>query len=86
MGLATALSVALVGLRGEPVEVQCHVASGLPQFTVTGLPDAAVTQARDRVRAAVLTSGAEWPGRRITIGLYPATLPKTGSALDLSVR
>lgn len=85
MGLATTWSVALLGVAGQPVEVQCHVASGLPLFTVTGLPDTAVTQARDRVRAAVLTSGEQWPQRRTTIGLYPATLPKTGSALDLAI-
>jgi magnesium chelatase family protein len=67
------------------VEVEAHLAAGLPGLVITGLPDTAVAEARDRVRAAVLNSGQAWPTRRITVGLGPAWLPKRGSGLDLAV-
>ncbi|MGH3545626.1 MAG: magnesium chelatase domain-containing protein, partial [Mycobacteriales bacterium] len=69
MGFAGANAVALLGIEGHIVQVEVHVASGLPGVFVTGLPDAAVAQARDRVRAAMLNSGFDWPQQRITIGL-----------------
>lgn len=85
MGFARANAVALLGIDGHIVQVEVHVASGLPGVCVTGLPDAAVAQARDRVRAAMLNSGFDWPQQRITIGLGPAWLPKHGSGYDLAV-
>lgn len=85
MAFASAWSVALVGVEGHPVEVQADLAQGLPTLTVTGMPDAGVTQARDRVRAAVVNTGSVWPQKRITIGLYPATMRKVGSAFDLAI-
>ncbi len=85
MGFAATRAMALIGVQGHPVQVEVHLAQGLPAVLVTGLPDAAVAQARDRVRAAVLNSGYSWPQGRITIGLGPAWLPKHGSSYDLAV-
>ncbi|GAA0279358.1 YifB family Mg chelatase-like AAA ATPase [Cryptosporangium japonicum] len=84
-GFARALAVGLQGVHGRVVEVEAHLAQGLPGLVITGLPDAAVTQARDRVRAAVLNSGQRWPDQRITVGLGPAWLPKHGTSFDLAV-
>ncbi|MBF0686667.1 MAG: YifB family Mg chelatase-like AAA ATPase [Cellulomonas sp.] len=78
-------AVALVGLVGHLVDVESHLAPSLPAFTLVGLPDASLAEARDRVRAAVTSSGLAWPTRRITVNLSPATLPKTGSSFDLAV-
>lgn len=78
-------AVALVGLTGHVVDVESHLAPSLPAFTLVGLPDASLAEARDRVRAAVTSSGLAWPNRRITVNLSPATLPKTGSSFDLAV-
>jgi len=84
-GFARALAVGLHGVHGRVVEVEAHLAQGLPGLVITGLPDAAVVQARDRVRAAVLNSGQRWPDQRITVGLGPAWLPKHGTNFDLAV-
>ena len=85
MTLARALSVALVGVVGNLVEVEADLADGLPGMALVGLPDPAVHEARDRVRAAVVNSGVAWPSRRMTVGLFPATLPKSGSGFDLAM-
>ena len=85
MTLGRTLAVALVGLRGHVVEVEAHLAPSLPAFTLVGLPDAALAESRDRVRAAVSSSGLAWPQRRITVNLSPATLPKSGSTFDLAI-
>jgi magnesium chelatase family protein len=85
MGLARALCVAVVGVEGHLVEVQVDLASGLPALTLIGLPDAALHEARDRIRAAVVNSRQVWPTGRITVGLFPATLPKSGSGFDLAI-
>jgi magnesium chelatase family protein len=82
---AKVLSVGLVGVRGQLVEVEADVANGLPLVALSGLPDTALHEARDRVRAAIVNSGQSWPNRRITINLLPATLPKSGSGFDLAV-
>jgi len=84
MSYAKALAVGLVGLSGHVVEVEADLAAGLPGFTLTGLPDAALSEARDRVRAALVNSGETWPNRRITVNLLPAALPKHGSLFDVS--
>src|SRR6266536_1888080 len=85
MSYAKVLAVVLVGLAGHLVEVEADLAAGLPGLTLTGLPDAALSEARDRVRAALVNSGESWPNRRITVNLLPAALPKHGSALDLAI-
>jgi magnesium chelatase family protein len=85
MGYAKVHAIALLGMAGQPVVVEADVASGLPTLVVSGLPDATLCEARDRVRAAVVNSGESWPNRRITVNLLPAHLPKHGSGFDLAV-
>ncbi|RKS77355.1 magnesium chelatase family protein [Motilibacter peucedani] len=85
MALGRARAVALLGVDGAVVEVEAHIAAGLPGFSLVGLPDAALSEARDRVRAALVNSGEPWPQSRITVGLSPASLPKRGSGFDLAV-
>jgi len=79
------LSVALVGVSGHVIDVEAHLAASLPAFTVVGLPDTSLSEARDRVRAAVASSALTWPARRITVNLSPASLPKSGPATDLAI-
>ena len=85
MGYAKVHSVALLGVAGEVVVVEAHLATGLPYLVVSGLPDAALVESRDRVRSAVVNSGESWPPHRITVNLLPAHLPKHGSGFDLAV-
>src|SRR5919199_313027 len=85
MGLGRALSVALLGLDGHVVEVQADVAPGVPAFLLVGLPDAALGEARDRVRTALANCGLGLPSRRITVNLSPGALPKAGTGFDLAV-
>ena len=83
--LATSQSCAVVGLEGYIVRVEVDISPGLPKFNVVGLPDAAVQEARERVRAALRNSGFEFPMRRITANLAPADLKKAGPAYDLPI-
>lgn len=83
--LAAVASATLNGAVGRPVSVEVHVSNGLPGFTIVGLPDAAVREARDRVRAAVLSSGLPWPLRRVTVNLAPSGVRKGGAGLDLAI-
>ncbi len=83
--LASIASATLSGALGTPVSVEIHVSSGLPGFTIVGLPDAAVREARDRVRAALLSSGLPWPMRRVTVNLAPSGVRKAGAGLDLPI-
>ncbi len=85
MGFARTCSVALVGVEGVVVEVQADLEPGVAAFTLVGLPDKSLTESRDRVRAAVVNSGAEWPQKKLTVGLSPASVPKGGSGFDLAV-
>ncbi|MFF8694954.1 YifB family Mg chelatase-like AAA ATPase [Streptomyces sp. NPDC015144] len=85
MGFARACSVALVGVEGVVVEVQADLEAGVAAFTLVGLPDKSLVESRDRVRAAVANSGAEWPQKKLTVGLSPASVPKSGSGFDLAV-
>ncbi|GAA2380615.1 YifB family Mg chelatase-like AAA ATPase [Dactylosporangium salmoneum] len=85
MGYAMVRSVALHGVAGEVIVVEADVAPGLPSLVVSGLPDAALSEARDRVRAAVHNSGAYWPQQRITVNLLPAHVRKHGSGFDTAV-
>ncbi|WP_322752122.1 MULTISPECIES: YifB family Mg chelatase-like AAA ATPase [unclassified Frankia] len=85
MPLARAFSVAIVGVHGHLVEVEADLANGLPAITLVGLPDAALHEAKDRIRAAIVNSGQAWPNQRITVGLFPATLPKSGSGFDVAM-
>ena len=83
-GLGRTLSVALSGLDGVLVDVEAHIAQGLPHFAVGGLPDTACAQAPDRVRPAAATSGVPVPPHRVTVNLSPASIPKRGASFDLS--
>ncbi len=85
MAFARTCSVALVGVDGVIVEVQADLEPGVAAFTLVGLPDKALTEARDRVRAAICNSGEAWPQRKLTVGLSPASVPKSGSGFDLAV-
>ncbi|MFF7263303.1 YifB family Mg chelatase-like AAA ATPase [Streptomyces sp. NPDC008159] len=85
MGFARTCSVALVGVEGVVVEVQADLEPGVAAFTLVGLPDKSLTESKDRVRAAVVNSGAEWPQKKLTVGLSPASVPKAGSGFDLAV-
>lgn len=83
--IGSARSVALSGLDGRVIEVEAALGGGLPRTVIVGLPDTALYQARDRVKAAIGTSGLAWPDRLVTINLTPATLPKAGSHYDLAI-
>ncbi|MFD7918600.1 YifB family Mg chelatase-like AAA ATPase [Streptomyces sp. NPDC059740] len=85
MGFARTRSVALVGVEGVVVEVQADLEPGVATFTLVGLPDKSLVESRDRVRAALANSGVEWPQRKLTVGLSPASVPKSGSGFDLAV-
>lgn len=82
---ATVTTATLVGVEAVPVEVQADVSSGLPVFGIVGLPDVAVQEARDRVRAALRTSGYEFPNARVIVNLAPAPLRKHGTGFDLPI-
>lgn len=85
MALAIAHSRGLDGLNAPPVRVEVHLAGGLPSLTLVGLPDTEVKEARDRVRAAIVNSGFEFPQKRITVNLAPADLPKESGRFDLPI-
>ncbi len=83
--LAKVTSCALVGLEGATVQVEVDISPGLPSFTIVGLPDKAVQESRERVRAAIKNSGFPFPMKRLTVNLAPADLPKEGPAYDLPI-
>ena len=85
MTLARTWSVGIVGVQGALVEVEVDLANGLPGVVLVGLPDAVVRQSVDRVKAAVVNTGHDFPMRRVTIGLSPASMPKQGSGFDLAL-
>jgi magnesium chelatase family protein len=85
MALGRAFSVAVRGLDGQIVEIEADITSGLPAVHLVGLPDAALQESRDRVRAAVTNCGNSWPMARLTLALSPATLPKMGSVYDCAL-
>ena len=77
MSLAIVHSRAQIGVEAPAVTVEAHLANGLPALTLVGLPETAVKESKDRVRSAILTSGFDFPARRITLNLAPADLPRT---------
>ena len=83
--LASLTSATVLGVDGQLVTVEVHISSGLPSYQVVGLPDAAVRESRERVRAALLSSELSWPRNRVTINLAPGGVRKTGAGLDLAV-
>ncbi|MBU2022065.1 MAG: ATP-dependent protease, partial [Gammaproteobacteria bacterium] len=85
MSLATIYSRARVGVSSPLVTVETHISNGLPSLNIVGLPEAAVREAKDRVRSAIINSHFEFPTRRVTINLAPADLPKEGGRYDLAI-
>ncbi len=85
MATSAVKSVALDGVIGRLVSVEADISNGIPGWSLSGLPDACVSEARDRCRAAVVNSGKEWPTRRLTVAMYPAALRKVGSHYDLAI-
>lgn len=85
LATATVSSATILGVDGRPVTVEVHVSQGLPAFAIVGLPDASCRESRDRVRAALLSSGLAWPPHRITVNLAPTSVRKIGSGLDLAI-
>lgn len=85
MALGRAFSVAVTGVDGQVVEIEADIGRGLPGVKMVGLPDTALQESRDRVRAAVTNSGGEWPDSKVVLALSPATLPKVGSVYDLAL-
>jgi magnesium chelatase family protein len=85
VGLARLISRGQSGLEAYEVSVEVHIAGGLPAFAITGLPAPAVRESRDRVRAALVNCGFEWPASRITAHLGPADIPKEGGRFDLAI-
>lgn len=83
--LAMVASATLVGVQGQSISVEVHVSNGLPSFSIVGLPDASCRESRDRVRAAILSSGLRWPQKRITVNLAPTGVRKGGAGLDLPI-
>ncbi|MDJ0391918.1 YifB family Mg chelatase-like AAA ATPase [Rhodococcus sp. G-MC3] len=85
MALGRAFSVAVSGVDGQVVEIEADIGRGLPGVHLVGLPDTALNESRDRVKAAVTNSGGSWPDSRVILALSPATLPKVGSVYDLAL-
>lgn len=85
MAFARTCGVALLGVEGVVVEVQADLEPGVAAFTLVGLADKSLSESRDRVRAAVINSGEEWPQKKLTVGLSPASVPKQGSGFDVAV-
>lgn len=83
--IARVESLGLNGIDGYPVLVECFISNGLPGFEIVGLPDAAVKESRERVRAAIKTSGFKFPVGRITLNLAPADTKKSGTVYDLPI-
>ena len=83
--LANVLSAAIVGVDAHLVDVEVDISSGLPQFSIVGLPDATVRESRDRVRAALKNSGFHFPVKKVTVNLAPANIKKEGAGLDLAI-
>lgn len=85
MSMGRARSVVLLGMEGHVIEVEADIGQSLPAFVLLGLPDAALRESQDRIRSAAKNTGLQIPRRRLTVNLFPASLPKSGSSLDLAI-
>ena len=85
MSLARTLGIGLRGLEGQLIEIEADVGNGIPAFILLGLPDAALNESRERIRAAARNSGIALPNRRLTVNLTPATVHKRGSGFDVAI-
>ena len=85
MTIGTGLSIGLIGLKAFTIQMQAFISPGLPYFSIIGLPDASLSEAKERVRSACQAIGFSWPQTRVTVNLSPASLPKRGSSHDLAI-
>ena len=85
MSMGHTQSVALLGITGSLIEIEVDISDGIPMYSLLGLPDAALQESRDRVRAAITNCKEIWPNRKVTVSMSPAWLPKSGSSFDLSI-
>jgi magnesium chelatase family protein len=85
VSVAQVSAISLLGLAGEIIQVESDVSDGVPSYSLLGLPDAALSESRDRVRAAIVNSELSWPNRKVVVSLSPAWLPKSGSSFDLPI-
>ncbi len=85
MTVTSIRSISLLGLTGTLVDIEVDISDGLPIYTLLGLPDSALMESKDRIRAALINSGEAWPNRKVTVSLTPAWLPKSGSSFDLPI-
>lgn len=85
MAIGEAMSVGLVGLKAFIIQIQAFISQGLPYFSIIGLPDASLSEARERVKSACQATGFRWPDTRVTVNLSPASMPKRGSSHDLAI-
>ena len=85
MAIGSALSVGLIGLKAFIIQIQAFISPGLPYFSIIGLPDTSLSEARERVKSACQASGFKWPETRVTVNLSPASMPKKGSSHDLAI-
>ena len=83
--IASVNTMCVRGIYGSPISVECYITNGLPGFEIVGLPDTAVKEARERVRAAAKCSGVKFPNSRITVNLAPADMRKSGTQFDLPI-
>ena len=85
MTLGRIKGVALQGLLGSVIDIECDIADGIPMYSLLGLPDTSLQESRDRVRAALTNTGQRWPNKKVTVSLSPAWLPKSGPGFDLAI-
>ena len=85
MSVTSIRTISLLGLTGTVVDIEVDISDGLPIYTLLGLPDTALMESKDRIRAALINSGESWPNRKVTVSLTPAWLPKSGSNFDLPI-
>jgi magnesium chelatase family protein len=85
MTIGLTQAVALQGLLGTVIDIECDISDGIPMYSLLGLPDASLQESRDRVRAALSNTGQKWPNKKVTVSLSPAWLPKSGPGFDLAI-
>ena len=85
MTIGRTQGVALQGLLGTVIDIECDIADGIPTYSLLGLPDASLQESRDRVRAALSNTGQKWPNKKVTVSLSPAWLPKSGPGFDVAI-
>ena len=85
MTIGRTQAVALQGLLGSVIDIECDIADGIPMYSLLGLPDTSLQESRDRVRAALTNTGQKWPNKKVTVSLSPAWIPKSGPGFDCAI-